>query len=198
MNRSMTGGAFAASLLAAAAAGAAPAASGPFAFTGAQLGMTLHDWRALPFPAGGASRARPVCSGESEARSIKALRPAAAERKAGAVVCGYFASYGRYQLPEGIRPGAGRKPVQVRYLFVRGRLSQIRYRAPLDTFAKVTARLKAAYGRPAAIVRDRVSTELGDLERVRMTWAAPGRTVVLTDPADAGLGLAVVLSGKPA
>ena len=184
-------------LSAAGAASAAPADGGPFAFTGARLGMSLQAWRALPFPASPASpRVQAACSNDPGLGRDADLKPDAAQRKAGAVVCGYVVRYGRFVLPQGLRPAAGRKPVTVRYVFVGGRLSQIRYRASRDVFDKVTHRLKAAYGPPHAVVRDQVQTEIGKLDRVRMSWAAPNDMVVLTDPADSRLDLRVELSSR--
>ena len=184
------------SLLGAGAASAAPAGGGAFAFTGAHLGMSLGDWRALPFPGGPDRRVQPACTGDAGAGRVALLEPTPAERKSGAVACGYVARYGAVALAQGIRPAKDRSPVQVRYLFVKGRLADIRYRASRDAFDRVTARLKAAYGPPRAVVRDEVSTEIGRLERVHMSWSTPAGSAVLTDPADARLDLAVELSSR--
>ena len=196
MGQTLTGAAIVLALSAAGAASAAPAGGGPFAFTGARLGMSLQAWRALPFPGKADPRAQAACSGDPGMGPDADLQPTATERKAGAVVCGYIVRYGHYVLPQGIRPAADRKPVSVRYVFAGGRLAQIRYRAPRDAFDKVTQRLKAAYGPPAAVLRDQVQTEIGRLDRVRMSWAAPSGSAVLTDPADARLDLAVELSSR--
>lgn len=195
MDKALTGAVIVLGLLAAGAASAAPAGGGPFAFTGAHLGMSLDSWRAMPFPGQKDPRAAPACSGDPGLGAEAELAPTPAQRRAGAVVCGYIARFGRYTLPQGIRPGPGRAPVMVRYVFVDGRLSQIRYQASGDAFDKVTARLQAAYGPPHAVLRDEMKTEIGDIDRVHMTWTSPSGSTVLTDPSDAHLDLAVVLSG---
>ncbi|HEY5410731.1 MAG TPA: hypothetical protein VIJ94_08380 [Caulobacteraceae bacterium] len=182
-------------LLAAGTVDAAPGrAVAPFA--GATLGMSLQDWRAAPFPDGPRPHVQAACSNDLGLGQTMALKPTLAERKAGAVVCGYVSRLGRYVLLQGVRPAAKRKPVQVRYVFLAGRLSEIRYRASRDAFDQVTAQLKAAYGPPRAIVRDKMRSTIGNLDRVRMTWAAPFGSAVLTDPADARLDLAVELSSR--
>jgi hypothetical protein len=180
-------------LVAAGAASAAPVGGGPFAFTGARLGMSLQAWRASPLPGPADPHIQTACAGDPGVGSSAGLEPTAAERKAGAMVCGYVARYGHALLAQGIRPAADRRPVSVRYVFVKGRLSAIRYTASRDAFDKVTHRLKAAYGSPQAVLRDQVKTEIGKLDRVRMSWAAPSGTAVLTDPADPHLDLAVEL-----
>jgi hypothetical protein len=182
-------------LLAAGAPGAAPAADWPFAFAGAPLGTRLQDWRAQPYPGRANPRARPICSTDADAGRA-GLAPSPADSKAGAVVCGWFARYGDAIVPEGLRPQPDRRPVQVRYVFTGGRLAEIRYHAPKDAFDKMTARLKAAYGPPRAVVRDTVSTELGRLDRVRMTWAAGADSVVLTDPDGPHLEAAIAFSSR--
>lgn len=181
-------------LVAAGAVSAAPAGGGPFAFTGARLGMSLQAWRAMPFPGRPTPRVQPICSGDPGAGQDEAIRPMANERRAGALVCSYAVRYGDVVLAQGIRPAPGRRPVMVRYVFEGGRLTDIRYTASRDVFDKVTHRLKIAYGAPREIRRDHVKTEIGKLDRVRMSWAAPSGTAVLTDPADARLDLAVELS----
>jgi len=195
MDQALRGTVIVLGLIAAGAASAAPASGGPFAFTGAHLGMSLQSWRAMAFPGRHDPRATPACSSDPGLSAEAELAPTPAQRRAGALVCGYVARFGRYTLPQGIRPGPGRAPVMVRYVFLNGRLSQIRYRASRDAFDKVTARLKAAYGPPRAVLRDEMKTEIGDIDRVHMTWTSPSGSTVLTDPADAHLDLAVVLSG---
>jgi hypothetical protein len=197
MDRTFLGSLLVLSLLGAGAASAAPAGGGAFAFTGAHLGMSLANWRALRFPGVPQGRAKPACSSDAGVSRVALLAPTPAEHKSGALVCGYVARYGDVVLPEGIRPAKGREPVQVRYVFVNSRLADIRYRAPGSAFDRVTARLKAAYGPPRAIVRDEVRTEIGRLQRVRMSWATPAGSAVLTDPDDPRLEVAVELSGQP-
>jgi hypothetical protein len=198
MGHALTGAAIVLALSTAGAALAAPAGAGPFAFTGARLGMSLQAWRSLPFPGKASPGVRAACSGDPGIGRNAGLEPTAAQRKAGEVVCGYIARYGRYVLAQGIRPAAKRKPVVVHYLFTGGRLTGIRYRTSRDAFDKVAGRLKAAYGPPDAVLRDQVQTELGKLDRVRMSWAAPSGSAVLTDPADARLDLVVELSSRGA
>ena len=197
MDRMQTGAVAALALLAAGAAGAAPNPSGPFDFTGARLGAGLDQWRSQPFPGRTDPRVRPVCSTDAGAGAA-GLKPTASDLKAGAVVCGWFARYGAYLLPEGLRPAPDRRPVQVRYVFVGGRLAQIRYHASKDAFDKMTARFKAAYGQPHAVVRDSIPTELGRMDRVRMSWSSPSGSVTLTDPDGPRLETAIALSsGAP-
>jgi hypothetical protein len=151
-------------------------------FKGAQLGFTLSQWKALPFPDASIAVA-PVCTGEPDAPRI-GLTLSADEQRAGDVVCGYA-----YEGPTGPGP---RKPVpiddrlmaeKVRYTFHAGRLDAISYQTSVDGFDAIIARISAQLGAPSAVQRGRADFGRGEvLPRVTMHWAAAGGEARLVDP----------------
>jgi len=170
----------------------------PAALSAARLGMSLGEWKALPFPGAPDARVQPVCSNDPGAGRGDFLALSASDRRAGAVVCGYAARYGTFALSEALPLDQRYLATRVRYVFVGGRLAQIRYRASRDAFDDLIAILKSAYGPPRATQRDTMKTSMGRLDRVQMTWSAPTSRAVLTDPADSALDIGVQVSAaKP-
>ena len=179
-------------LLAALVAGAAPAhapapavkpppavAHGLLPLGGARLGLSLEAWRALPWPG---------AEGVGDADCAAPARTQAASPGGGApsvLVCRRVHRYGAYSMADSL-PLAG--PYQARdpaFVFVDGRLSEVRFKTAADAFNLVTARVDKAYGKPAKIERDAVRLEAGApaVPRVRMTWRNAAGSVVVTDPA---------------
>jgi hypothetical protein len=165
-----------------------------FAINGAQLGMSLQAWQALPRPGPAPDHVVTKCNwiGAGVARRS----PAAGRR----LECRYVAKYGPNELPvsfplsERIRI---RKPV---FEFVGGRLSAVRFRATTNAFSDLMAILHRGYGPPQRIVRDIVRVEGLGLPRVQATWRAAGVTVTLTAPSPNPNRLEVrlgVASGPP-
>jgi hypothetical protein len=187
-------GATGASILIAAAAQAAPPAQ-ILEFKGAELGMSLQDWKALPFPGQSLIAVNPVCSDDPKsARVDMAISPA--EKQAGVIACTYV-----YGAADGDGP---RHPVplddhltadHVLYKFRDGRLASISYQVSVDAFDDIVARLRAEAGAPAVIQRDQVKTAMGEkIPRVRMNWRTPTGSVLLTDPANRQNRLSVTLA----
>lgn len=156
----------------------------PFAFHGAQLGISLEAWRARPPPGEPSPSVAPRCwTGPREADTV----------------CSYGARFGDYVLPYAL-PLAGRYRAHgARYRFVRGGLSEIWLHASIDSFSELMARLKRVYGPPTRIERD-VAT-LGEgvrRPRVRIVWSRPRAEVVLVDPSDNATRLEVRLRSPAA
>ena len=157
-------------------------ASNPFALNGAQLGMSIQSWRALPRPGDEPDHVTAVCgplprptTGSSPSSGPDAKGPDAKE-------CRYSGKYGAFQLPESF-PLAGRYRIrQPVFEFMDGRLTAIRFRTSTDAFARVMASLRRSYGQPRRLTRDMVRIDGVSLPRLRATWRIPGRVVTLTDP----------------
>ncbi len=184
--------------LATVSASAPPAPDG-LDLAGVHLGMTRQAWKTLKFPGATSARVEPVCSDEP-ATATGGLLPAGTDLKAGVVVCGYLSRYGRYYLPQVISLGLRLQARHLRFTFVNGRLSSMEYRASVDAFNDLTARLTARYGPPTKLVRDTVRTELGAFPRVRQTWRTSRGQIELVDPVQPFTDLSVRLAapGQPA
>jgi hypothetical protein len=189
------------SALAATSAQAAPAQLPiqPLEFKGAELGMTLADWKAQPFPGRAQTAVSPICSDDPRAARLgMAITPA--EKQAGVIGCTYV-----YGPADGDGP---RHPVamtdrltadHVLYKFRDGRLASVRYLITVDAFDDVVARLDALTGTHATVQRDQVKAELGEtLPRVRMNWKTTSGQVELSDPSNNPNRLSVTLSAAPA
>ncbi|MGC1302158.1 MAG: hypothetical protein WA840_07275 [Caulobacteraceae bacterium] len=164
-------------------------------FKGADLGMSLQAWKALPFPGRTNVAASPICTDDPSSARLD-LAISASEKQAGVIGCTYVF---------GPADGAGpRHPVplddrlsadHVLYKFRGGRLVSISYRTTVDAFDDIVARLTAEAGTPASVQRDQVSTALGTgMPRVRMSWRTPSGTAVLTDPSNQLNRLSVTLT----
>lgn len=164
-------------------------------FKGAELGMTLADWKAQPFPGHAQAAVSPVCSDDPKAARLDmAISPA--EKQAGVIACTYI-----YGPADGDGP---RHPVpmddhltadHVLYKFHDGRLVSIRYLVTVDAFDDIVARLDALTGAHATLRRDQIKAELGEkLPRVRMSWRTTHGEVELSDPANQANRLSVTLT----
>lgn len=80
--------------------------------------------------------------------------------------------------------GAGYAARDLTYRFLGGRLAQIRFRASIDAFSWVTARLKADDGQPSVIKRDIAVFGQYSRPHVLMTWKNGRSTIALSDPVE--------------
>jgi hypothetical protein len=87
--------------------------------------------------------------------------------------------------------GGGYLATDLTYQFVDGRLSRIAFRASVDAFSWLRARLDQRFGPPGAVVRDHLVVEQIDLPHVRDTWRNGRSTIVLDDPERDGATLRV-------
>jgi hypothetical protein len=103
--------------------------------------------------------------------------------------------YGAYSMADSLPLAGAYRARDPAFVFVDGRLSEVRFKTAADAFNLVTARFDKAYGRPAKIERDAVRLEAGApaVPRVRMTWRSAAGSVVVTDPAADPNALAVDL-----
>lgn len=161
--------------------GALAATSPPLGFKGADLGMSLEAWRAMPPPGALTPNVKATCSNDPGAAG-SGLVPTPDDRKAGMVLCAYLSRYGRFSFPERFTLDKHYRTTRLRYVFQNDRLIEIRCRAPVDAYVPLEARLKARYGPAGKLVRDKVSTGAGSLARVTQTWSTPQGSVQLTDP----------------
>jgi hypothetical protein len=174
---------------------AQPPQAQPLEFKGAELGMTLADWKAQPFPGHAQTAVSPVCSDDPKAARLDmAITPA--ETQAGVVACTYV--YGpangdgpRHPVPMDDRLTAD----HVLYKFRDGRLISIRYLVTIDAFDDIVARLDALTGAHGTVQRDLMKAGSGaKLARVRMDWTTPMGRIELSDPASRANRLSVTLS----
>jgi hypothetical protein len=158
---------------------AAPA----LALKGARLGMTLAQWRALPF--GGdtaqhisglcADAPAPVGAGRRKARKPPGQPPV--------LLCSYVARYGRVIVPESFALTPAFLARDPEYYFTGGRLSKIEFHVSVDGFNALVALFRGRYGLENQTVRDSVTIEHGlELQRVQKIWRLPGGSLRITDP----------------
>lgn len=164
-------------------------AADPLPLKGARLGLSLQDWRALSWP-GGDNRGHADCTPPTRAAP---LSKAATGAPAPAVlVCRHIHRYGDYSFTDSL-PLAGKyRARDPAFVFVDGRLAEVRFHAAVDAFSLVTSRLDKAYGRPVSIERSTWRRgKAPAAPRVRETWRTDAGSVVLTDPSSDPNALAV-------
>lgn len=156
--------------------------AGPFDLKGARFGMSLKEWRALPYPGSGsrASRAKSICSIDPSAGSTGLNL--VANKPAGTIVCAYASQYGRYFLPEPVDLTQKYPARRLRYYFQQGRLVRIEYHLSANAYDPLVGDFDARYGPAIKLVRDTVRTDQSQYSRVVRTWAAAGLSVEIVDP----------------
>lgn len=169
------------------AGGAVAAPQGPPAktleFKGSELGMSLADWKAAPFPGRAADPVSTICS-DDPASAASGLTATPAQTQRGEIVCTYIS--------KGLAGDASWEAVpisdhllayHVLYSFRSGRLTGISYQTSTDAFDDVVARIKAQLGPSSDVERDVVHTRWGaGLPRVKMVWRTPTASAQLVDP----------------
>jgi hypothetical protein len=164
------------------------------AFKGAELGMSLADWKAAPFPARTSNPVAAACSNDPSGAAA-GLKVTAAQARLGEIVCTYISA----------EPGSPDWEVipitdqimadHVIYGFRAGRLTSISYQTSVDAFDNVVARIKAQIGPSSEVQRDLLHTRWGvDLQRVKMFWRTPDGSAQLVDPFARPDKLSVTLS----
>ena len=190
--------------LAAAFLVAAPSLSGAAvlaaSFGGARLGITVGEWRSLPLPDGAGPQAVPACSRDEAVVRVKGNPLTATDAGDGQETCAYVSLFGDAVLLHSVSFDAAYRASDLRYVFDEGRLAEIRFDASIDAYDDVRAALGRQFGPPATTRFDRVRTPEGWLQRVRLTWPAPGGAVTLVDPVPPFTELEVRLAprGAPA
>lgn len=140
-------------------------------FKGARLGMTIAQWKALPYPGGASTHVETACV-DSPNRS--------ADPGARVVVCSYVTRYGRIELPQSFAFTATRLARDPSYAFVDGKLARIEFQTSIDAFDELDARFATLYGhgQDGQTLRD----QHADVARVQKIWRTPGGTVRIIDP----------------
>ncbi len=87
--------------------------------------------------------------------------------------------------------GAAYAARDLTYLFLDGRLAQIRFRTSIDGFAYAVAKLKHDFGEPTSIRRDVIRLSRETAQHVAWDWRNGRSTIELSDPAPPGGQLAV-------
>jgi len=166
----------------------------PPAFKGAWVGMSVDAWRDLRLPPGVGDLARPAC------RSLAATGDRHGDtenaRRTGAdLTCFYSDPHG---LDRSVRLDNGFRASQVRYAFVGGVLSEIRYQTSIDAYNDLTALYGRRYGKPVIETRDTVRTTFGVRPRVRQVWRTEFGSVELVDPASDPTKIRIRISNRNA
>jgi hypothetical protein len=170
----------------------------PLSLKGAELGMTLTEWRSLAPPEGVGPDAIPACSDDPRIATLAHNPLSAALQARGTVTCAYLDLLGHTALPNSIHLGGAYRASDLQYLFVRGRLGEIRFKASIDAYSVVTAMLEQQFGPPNQSMRDQVRTADGPFARVVQTWRSPSGEIVLADPSDEATQLQVSMSSLDA
>lgn len=161
----------------------------PLSFDGAELGMTVAAWKALPPPPGIGQSAAPDC-GPAVAAALRD-EPTGVAPSGGGTTCAYDARYGNDVLLRSARLDDRYRIEGLRYRFADGRLAEVAYTASIDAYDDITARLTRKYGPPVQTIRDMLKTTAGRFRRVRQTWRTPSGVVRLDDPTADPLRLGV-------
>jgi hypothetical protein len=143
--------------------------------------MSLADWRTMPPPAALDKGVIAACSNDPGGPAAT-LKPTPEEQRAGVVVCGYVSRVGRFSFPQPFALQGRFRTTDVRYDFQNSSLTKIECDASVDAYDALVAKLKGQYGAASRLVRDHVTTELGELPRVTQTWVTPRGVVELKDP----------------
>jgi hypothetical protein len=190
------------------ATGAAEAARGPsasnlkddvFSFRGIPLGITLAEFRAIPFP--DLKRwpgVQPICSGDEEASHLTVpLSVGGLLGKAGVTICKYYkpgepiAGIGLLSKWDEWAPDfAGIGNYDTVFFFCstgdgQQRLYSILIQPSAEHFETIRAAIIARYGDPAKVQSETVQNGLGaKFERVNLFWESAASTLTLQNPGD--------------
>jgi len=151
----------------------------PLAFKGADIGMSLSEWRAAPIPPGAGNAPERQCLNQYQVAKIPGVALGAKEVRRGVVACTYVQRFGQDILPQSIDLDSGFEAQNLTYLFQRNRLFEIRYKASVDAYPQLRAKLTALFGMPVQTI---VSAEPNGGQRKRQTWRAVAGFVTLDDP----------------
>ncbi len=154
----------------------------PLAFKGAQIGMSLQEWRAVPIPPGAGNAPERQCSNEYQVAKLPGVELGADEVKAGVVACTYVQRFGHNVLPESIELDPGFEAQNLTYLFKHGRLYEIRFKASVDAYTHLQSNLTERYGQPVQTVSSPAVASSANGQRRRQTWRAAAGFVTLEDP----------------
>jgi hypothetical protein len=168
----------------------------PLAFKGAELGISLDAWRSLAPPEGVGPDATPACASDPAIARIAHNPMSARPEPNGLETCAYVDLFGDTVLPHTILLDHAYRAGDLQYLFDHGRLSEIRFDAPIDAFSDVMVMLRNQYGAPISTVRDSVPTPDGRLARVTDVWRTVDGAVTLTDPSAELTQLSVTIAGR--
>jgi hypothetical protein len=119
---------------------------------GAQLGMTLEAWKALPYKAGPTSHMTTSCMASPEpAGGVQRVQTS---QRSNLFVCSYVTRYGQTVLQQSFPLTAAFLARSPSYAFVDGRLSRIEFHTSVNAFISLDALLTARFGAPVQTVRD--------------------------------------------
>jgi hypothetical protein len=170
----------------------------PLSFKGAELGMTLAEWRSLAPPEGAGPDAVPACADDPRIVALAHNPLSATMRRSDGVACAYLDLFGDTALPHSIHLEANYRADHLQYRFVHGRLAEIRFMASIDAYSNLMTMLEHQYGPPSETMRDTAPAADSRFARVIQTWRSPAGDIVLADPSDEPTELRVSLSASSA
>lgn len=149
---------------------------------GATFGMTIDAWKALPPPPSAGPTAVPACWNNEAQVSIPGYRLSAEDRRTDLTTCAYVSRFGDVVLPHSVRLDASFRADGLRFIFDKGRLTDVEFRASIDAYSDVMALITRRFGPSTRTARDTVKTSAGRELRLRQTWRVNGGEIVLVDP----------------
>lgn len=166
-------------------------------FKGAKLGMTIDEWKAVPFPGDlqdnkifslkGESIpvVQPVCQGDTGSDKLLLFR-SSAETAAGVVLCkyGYPRSIGTYQTwSSAFLNVAGFGAQDVDFKFLEGRLYEINITLHSNALPHVLDGLVAKFGQPTSVINDTTQNRMGaTFPHTVKSWINPVASIRLESP----------------
>jgi len=168
-------------------------------FKGARLGMSLTDWRSLPFPGGvqtvqiqnGANLTyheempRPICSSDATSAGYSgSFHLNDIETQLGVVSCIYMQTdFLGTGLSESNTPIGESYANPVVYYFLDGQLYKISITAQSDLLDDVISGLRAKFGEPASSVNDTTQNKAGaTFPHLKRIWTNPVAQIVVETP----------------
>jgi hypothetical protein len=136
----------------------------------------------VPIPPGAGPDAIRACSDQYEIEQLPGMVLSATEAKTGVVSCTFAARFGQTVSSHAIQLKGDFQASNVTYLFTRGRLTTIRFKASVDARPELVAGYDRAYGPPRRTVRAVLATASGPVRGLVQTWRAPGAIITLRDP----------------
>lgn len=164
-------------------------------FKGARLGMSIAEWKALPFPgkpenskdygSNTAPNIQPTCKTDPGGDKVLAFLTSA-ETAAGVVICqyGYPYSIGTYQSWKAAYVSVGEHITdRVDYKFLDGKLYEISITGSENLLSDVLEGLTAKFGQATETVNDTTQNKAGaTFPHVVKTWRNPAASVRVETP----------------
>lgn len=163
-------------------------------FRGARLGMTIEDWKSLPFPGKSSDPVSRTCKNGPAGIIGAGLSGESSKPTAPVEICSYASPDETDKSFTLTKTYLVRRP---QYDFVNGQLSKIEFHSSINAFNDVMALLDGTYGPATQTLRDSVKVVDGfDMPRVQMIWRRTNGTIQLVDPSSTPAQLVVRFAAR--